>query len=105
MNYKETSSTYETLKKIRNDWGNVNPVTKVIPNKKKNPKIKHKSNLAILLAPFSDNKFERCSRKRKAFTDTVFDISYITEVRKCLVVYKYNKCRRLYTYLRYIIKL
>lgn len=43
MNYKETSSTYETLKKIRNDWGNVNPVTKVIPNKKKNPKIKHKN--------------------------------------------------------------
>lgn len=36
------SSTYETLKKIRNDWGNVNPVTKVIPNKKKNPKQKHK---------------------------------------------------------------
>ena len=43
MNYKETSQTYETLKKISNDWGNVNPVTKVIPNKKKNPKIKHKS--------------------------------------------------------------
>ena len=44
MNYKEKlPSTYETLKKIRNDWGNVNPVTKVIPNKKKNPKIKHKS--------------------------------------------------------------
>lgn len=28
--------------KIRNDWGNISPVTKIIPNKKKNPKIKHK---------------------------------------------------------------
>lgn len=42
MDKKKLPSTYETLKKIRNDWGNVNPVTKVIPNKKKNPKIKHK---------------------------------------------------------------
>lgn len=33
---------YEAIKKIRGDWGNVNPVTKVIPNKKKNPKAKHK---------------------------------------------------------------
>lgn len=42
MDKKKLPSTYETLKKIRNDWGSVNPVTKVIPNKKKNPKIKHK---------------------------------------------------------------
>lgn len=42
MDKKKLPSTYETLKKIRNDWGNVSPVTKVIPNKKKNPKIKHK---------------------------------------------------------------
>lgn len=42
MNCKKTSSTYEILEKIRNDWGNINPVTKVIPNKKKNPKNKHK---------------------------------------------------------------
>lgn len=34
--------SYETWKKIRNDWGAIKPVTKVIPNKKKNPKIKHK---------------------------------------------------------------
>lgn len=30
-----TISTYETIKKIRNDWGNLNPITKIIPNKKK----------------------------------------------------------------------
>lgn len=29
-------STYRVIKKIRNDWGNINPVTKIIPNKKKN---------------------------------------------------------------------
>lgn len=27
--------TAETVQKIRGDWGNVNPVTKIIPNKKK----------------------------------------------------------------------
>ena len=32
---KNTNSTYEVVRKIRGDWGNVNPVTKVIPNKKK----------------------------------------------------------------------
>ena len=30
------------IKKQRGDWGNIKPITKVIPNKKKNPKIKHK---------------------------------------------------------------
>ena len=40
---KEENTTYETIRKIRGDWGNVNPVTKIIPNKKKNPKIKHKN--------------------------------------------------------------
>ncbi len=30
------------IRKQRGDWGQINPVTKVIPNKKKNPKIKHK---------------------------------------------------------------
>ena len=38
----ESNPTYEVVRKIRGDWGNVNPVTKIIPNKKKNPKIKHK---------------------------------------------------------------
>jgi hypothetical protein len=37
-----SNPTYEVIKKIRGDWGNINPVTKIIPNKKKNPKIKHK---------------------------------------------------------------
>ena len=39
---KETNTTYEVVRKIRGDWGQISPVTKVIPNKKKNPKIKHK---------------------------------------------------------------
>jgi len=39
---KETNTTYEIVRKIRGDWGAVNPITKVIPNKKKNPKTKHK---------------------------------------------------------------
>lgn len=39
---KETNTTYEVVRKMRGDWGAVNPVTKVIPNKKKNQKIKHK---------------------------------------------------------------
>ena len=30
-----TISTYNTLKKMRGSWGNINPITKVIPNKKK----------------------------------------------------------------------
>lgn len=32
---KNTNTTYEVTRKIRGDWGNVNPVTKIIPNKKK----------------------------------------------------------------------
>jgi len=30
------------IRKQRGDWGAIKPVTKVIPNKKKNQKIKHK---------------------------------------------------------------
>lgn len=33
---------YETWKKQRSDWGDISPVTKIIPNKKKNRKEKHK---------------------------------------------------------------
>lgn len=33
-NKKNSNSTYEVIRKMRGDWGNVNPVTKVIPNKK-----------------------------------------------------------------------
>lgn len=38
----DTERTYEVNRKIRRDWGAISPVTKIIPNKKKNPKIKHK---------------------------------------------------------------
>lgn len=38
----KNNSSYNAWKKMRGDWGAINPVTKVIPNKKKNPKIKHK---------------------------------------------------------------
>lgn len=34
-NKKNINSTYEVVRKIRGNWGNVNPVTKIIPNKKK----------------------------------------------------------------------
>lgn len=34
--------TWEVARKIRGDWGNISPVTKIIPNKKKSPKVKHK---------------------------------------------------------------
>lgn len=37
-----TISSYNADKKTRKDWNGVNPITKVIPNKKKNPKTKHK---------------------------------------------------------------
>lgn len=38
-------SFFEVYQSIRRDWGNVNPVTKVIPNKKKyRRKDKHKKN-------------------------------------------------------------
>lgn len=35
----------EIWKSMRRDWGDIKPVTKVIPNKKKNQKIKHKKQL------------------------------------------------------------
>lgn len=38
----DKSQAWEVVRKIRGDWGAINPTTKVIPNKKKNPKIKHK---------------------------------------------------------------
>lgn len=39
---KETNSTYEVVRKMRGDWGAISPITKVIPNKKKNRKEKHR---------------------------------------------------------------
>ena len=35
-------TSYEVNRKIRRDWEEISPVTKIIPNKKKNQKIKHK---------------------------------------------------------------
>ena len=38
---KKVRSNYEIYQSIRRDWGNVNPVTKIIPDKRKK-KEKHK---------------------------------------------------------------
>lgn len=32
----DTISTYKTIKKMRGDWGNLNPITKCFESKKKN---------------------------------------------------------------------
>lgn len=42
MKKQESNPSYEINKKIRRDWGDIKPYTRIIPNKKKNPKIKHK---------------------------------------------------------------
>ncbi len=42
MKEKEQNLSYEINKKIRRDWGDIKPYTRIIPNKKKNPKTKHK---------------------------------------------------------------
>ena len=39
---EKTNSNRNAIKKQRGDWGNISPVTKVIPNKKKNQQEKHK---------------------------------------------------------------
>ena len=41
-NNEVANSSYEANRKIRKDWGNIKPVTRVIPNKKKNSRVKHK---------------------------------------------------------------
>lgn len=44
MTKKKKKKTWtDIFQSQRRDWGNVNPVTKIIPNKKKNPKEKHKN--------------------------------------------------------------
>lgn len=42
MKKQEGNSSYEINKKIRRNWGDIKPYTRIIPNKKKNTKIKHK---------------------------------------------------------------
>ena len=41
-NNETSNSSYEANRKIRKDWGNIKPITRVIPNKKKNPRMKYK---------------------------------------------------------------
>lgn len=38
-------STYEVVRKMRSDWGAISPVSRVISNKKKNKKEKHKGRM------------------------------------------------------------
>ena len=40
---KKVKTWSEIFQSQRRDWGNINPVTKIIPNKKKNRKEKHKN--------------------------------------------------------------
>lgn len=42
MKKNDTPISYEVNRKIRRNWGEIKPITKIIPNKKKSPKIKHK---------------------------------------------------------------
>ena len=42
---KSGSWVADTLSKMRNTWGALSPVTKVIPNKKKDQRIKHKGRI------------------------------------------------------------
>ncbi len=39
------NSSYEANRKIRKDWGDIKPITRVIPNKKKNQHVKHKGKI------------------------------------------------------------
>ena len=38
----QSRNSYEVNRSIRRNWGEISPVTRVIPNKKKNQKVKHK---------------------------------------------------------------
>lgn len=40
----KVKSNYEVYRSIRRDWGEINPVTKIIPDKRKKPP-KHKNKL------------------------------------------------------------
>lgn len=41
MKKQKTNANYEAWRKIRGDWGNINPVTKIIRNKKKDINVKY----------------------------------------------------------------
>lgn len=44
-NNETKNSSYEANRKIRKDWGDIKPITRVIPNKKKNLRVKHKDRI------------------------------------------------------------
>lgn len=44
-NNEVANSSYEANRKIRKDWDDIKPITRVIPNKKKNPCVKHKGKI------------------------------------------------------------
>lgn len=44
-NNETVNGSYEANRKIRKDWGDIKPITRVIPNKKKNPCVKHKGKI------------------------------------------------------------
>lgn len=42
MKKKNANANYEAWCKERGSWGAISPITKVVPNKKKNPKTKYR---------------------------------------------------------------
>ena len=44
-NNETVNGPYEANRKIRKDWGDIKPITRVIPNKKKNLRVKHKDRI------------------------------------------------------------
>lgn len=45
MKKKDTNANYKAWRKERGSWGAISPITKVVPNKKKNTTVKHKGKL------------------------------------------------------------
>ena len=45
MKKKNANANYEAWCKERGGWGAISPITKVVPNKKKNTTVKHKGKL------------------------------------------------------------
>lgn len=45
MKKKNTNANYEAWRKERGNWGAISPITKIVPNKKKNIAVKHKGKL------------------------------------------------------------
>lgn len=42
MKKKNANANYEAWRKERGSWGAISPITKVVPNKKKDPKMKYR---------------------------------------------------------------